>query len=327
LKLIKVNFAKTWQRTEVNGKIKLMSNPVLVVMSAGIGSRYGGIKQIDPVGPNGEIIIDYSLYDALQAGFRKVVFIIRSEIEKSFREKIGKEIEKRAETIYVFQELGTIPEGFVVPKNRTKPWGTGHAVLMCKNQVREPFAVINADDCYGARSFQILFDFLKKGGEKEKKETYLLVGYLLKNTLSDHGHVSRGVCTPSPDGYLLELNERLTIQKFGNLIKYALPEDTWVEISPESPVSMNMWGFMPSFFNELEIQFPQFLKKNIRNPKSEFIIPDVVSLLLKEKKVRVKILHTPEKWFGISYKEDKLLVQKTIQDLIARGIYPEKLWK
>lgn len=302
-----------------------MSKVTIVVMAAGIGSRYGGIKQLDAIGTSAETIIDYSLYDALRAGFTKVVFIIRREIERPFREKIGKRIEKRVETDYVFQELDNIPQGFTVPPNRNKPWGTGHAVMLCKDRIREPFGVINADDYYGAKSFKILADFLKKSARK-KEESYLLVGYLLKNTLSSHGAVSRALCLATPEGYLREIDERLKVQKFGTIIKYALDEKNWVEVSPETPVSMNMWGFLPSLFGELEVKFSRFLEENIANNRAEFLIPEVVSQMVREKKVRVKILFTPERWFGISYREDKLFVEKAIRELSSRGIYPKKLW-
>lgn len=304
-----------------------MSKPTLVVMAAGIGIRYGGLKQIDPVGPNGEIIIDYSVYDALNAGFGKVVFVIKKDIEEAFRERVGKTIEKRCETTYVFQEIADVPEGFEVPSGRQKPWGTGHATLSCRNVVHSPFAVINADDFYGRSSYQTLCDCLRSAQDHDGVYNYCMVGYMLKSTLTEHGHVARGVCTVDEDGFLVEIRERTRIEKFGEIVKYTEDGETWIEIPGESVVSMNMWGFTPSLFLELEARFPQFLQKNSDNiQKAEYFLPDVVGDLIEEKKVSVKVLSTNERWFGVTYKQNGLKVKQAIRDLIRRGVYPENLW-
>jgi len=304
-----------------------MSEPTLVVMAAGIGSRYGGLKQIDPIGPNGEIIFDYSIYDALNAGFGKVVFVIKKDIEEAFRERVGRTIGKRCETTYVFQKIGDVPEGFEVPPGRQKPWGTGHATLICKDVVHSPFAVINADDFYGRSSYQTLCHYLRGAQDRDGVYDYCMVGYVLKNTLTEHGHVARGVCTVDEDGFLVEIHERTRIEKFGEIVKYTEDGETWVEIPGESVVSMNMWGFTPSLFSELEARFPHFLQKNSDNmQKAEYFLPDVVGDLLKEKKARVRVLSTNERWFGITYQQDRPRVKQAIRDLIHRRVYPENLW-
>jgi len=304
-----------------------MANPTLVVMAAGIGNRYGGLKQIDPVGPNGEIIIDYSIYDALNAGFGRVVFVITEDIEEAFREKVGRTIEKRCETTYVFQKIEDVPGGFEVPPGRQKPWGTGHATLSCRNVVHSPFAVINADDFYGRSSYQTLGDYLRSAQDRDGMYDYCMVGYVLKNTLTEHGHVARGVCTVSQDGYLAEIHERRRIERFGEIAKYTEDGENWIEIPKGSVVSMNMWGFTPSLFSELEARFPQFLQKNSDSiQKAEYFLPDVVGDLLKEKRATVKVLATNERWFGVTYQQDKPRVKRAIRDLIRRGVYPEKLW-
>ena len=304
-----------------------MSEPTLVVMAAGIGSRYGGLKQTDPVGPNGEIIIDYSIYDALNAGFGKVVFVIKKDVEEAFRERVGRTIEKRCETTYVFQKIEDVPEGFEVPPGRQKPWGTGHATLSCKNVVHSPFAVINADDFYGRSSYQTLCDYLRSAQDRDGVYNYCMVGYALKSTLTEHGHVARGVCTVDEDGFLVEIRERTRIEKFGEIVKYTKDGETWIEIPGESVVSMNMWGFTPSLFLELEARFPQFLQKNSDNiQKAEYFLPDVVGDLIRENKARVRVLSTNERWFGVTYKQDKPRAKQAIRDLIRRGVYPENLW-
>ncbi len=304
-----------------------MSKPTLIVMAAGIGRRYGGLKQIDPVGPRGEIIIDYSIYDALNAGFGKVVFVIKKDIEEAFRERVGKTIEKQCETTYVFQQVEDVPEGFEVPPDRQKPWGTGHATLSCRSVVHSPFAVINSDDFYGRSSYQTLCNYLKNAQDRDGVYDYCMVGYVLENTLTEHGHVARGVCTVSQDGYLAEVHERTRIEKFGEVAKYTEDSENWIEMPKGSVVSMNMWGFTLSLFSELEVRFPQFLQKNSDNiQKAEYFLPDVVGDLLKEKKATVKVLATNERWFGITYQQDKPRVKQAIRDLIRRGVYPENLW-
>jgi|SRR3989339_318108 len=303
-----------------------MAKPTLVVMAAGIGSRYGGIKQIDPIGPSGEIIIDYSVYDALRNGFGKVVFVIRKSIEGAFRERVGKTIEKNIDTRYVFQELDRLPAGFTVPSGREKPWGTGHAILMSKSEVNEPFAVLNADDFYGAHAFQVLGEYLANAKDSRDKYDYCLVGYVLRNTLSDHGSVARGVCVANPEGNLVGIHERIKIQPFPDGVKYE-ENNVWHTVPADSPVSMNMWGFTPSLYSELEARFPAFLKTLPDKPKAEFFIPEVVGALVRENKAVVKVLPTHEKWFGVTYREDKPVVEQAIRDLVAKGVYPAKLWK
>lgn len=304
-----------------------MPKPTLVVLAAGIGSRYGGLKQIEPLGPNGEIIIDYSIYDALNAGFGKVVFVIKQDIEEALRERVGKTIEKRCETAYVFQRIGDVPEGFEAPPDRQKPWGTAHATLSCRNVVHSPFAVINADDFYGRSSYQTLCDYLKNAQDRGGVYDYSMVGYVLENTLTEHGHVARGVCTVDQDGFLVEIHERTRIEKFGEISKYTEGGEHWVEIPKGSIVSMNMWGFTPSLFSELEARFPRFLQKNSDNiQKAEYFLPDVVDDLLKETRATVKVLSTNERWYGVTYQQDKPRVKQAIRDLIRRGVYPEDLW-
>jgi len=295
-----------------------MSKPTLVVMAAGIGSRYGGLKQLDPIGPNGELIIDYSVYDAVKAGFDKVVFIIRKDIEAPFREKVGRSIEKHVETMYVYQEIDSA---------RSKPWGTGHAIFCCRDLITSTFAVINADDFYGASSYKILREYLKDAKDKNGVYNYCVMGYILNNTLSEHGHVARGVCSVTEDGYLSEITERIKIQKFGEHVRYTEEGSNWVEIANDSIVSMNMWGFTPGLFSELEARFYEFLNKNLNQPKAEYLLPTVIGELIKEDKARVKVLPTEEKWFGVTYREDILKVKEAIRALIDKGIYPEKLWR
>ena len=301
--------------------------PQLVIMAAGIGSRYGGLKQIDPVGPCDEIIIDYSIYDALRAGFCKIIFVIRRDMESLFRDKIGRHIEAHADVAYVFQSSENLPKGFHVPADRTKPWGTAHAVLCAQEQVSAPFAVINADDFYGAGAFQILADFLKNIGKDPHPDTFCMVGYELANTLTEHGHVSRGICTADDDGFLLDIVERTKIQKFGDKVKYAENEKDWHLISSTRLVSMNMWGFTANYFLEVKNRFPKFLEQNIDDPKAEFFVPTIVNELILEKKAVVKVLPTDEKWFGVTYPDDKPMVKVAIRGLIANNVYPENLWK
>ena len=304
------------------------TRPTLVVLAAGIGSRYGGLKQIDPVGPHGEIILDYSIYDALRAGFGKVVFVLREEIEASFRDRVGRPIEERCETIYVLQRIGDLPAGFEIPAGRQKPWGTAHATLMCKDAVETPLAVINADDFYGRSAFEALHDYLRRAKDRSGLYDYCMVGYLLENTLSEHGHVARGLCAVGQDGTLLEIRERTRIRKSGQSIKYTEDGETWVEIAGTTPVSLNMWGFTPSLFAELEARFLKFLRENSDNIlKAEFFLPEVVGDLVREKRAMVRVLPTNEEWFGVTYPQDKPRVQQAIQGLIRRGIYPDRLWE
>lgn len=306
----------------------MSQQPTLIVMAAGIGSRYGGLKQIDPIGPNGEIILDYAIFDALRAGFGKVIFLIRKEIEAAFRDKIGRTVEQRIPTVYAFQDLENLPAGFHAPPGRTKPWGTAHAVLSCKGLVNEPFAVINADDFYGPGAFQALAGYLSQAHDLPGgKYDYCMVGYILRNTLSEHGTVARGVSTVTPDGYLAGITERTRIQEINGSVQYTENGIDWIPIAADSIVSMNMFGFTPSFFDELERRLPAFLRENANNlQKAEFFLPDVVNQLLQEGKASVKVLPTGEKWFGVTYPEDRPYVQQAISDLIRRGMYPKALW-
>jgi hypothetical protein len=299
-----------------------MIKPTLLVLAAGMGSRYGGLKQIDPVGPGGETIIDYSIYDALRAGFGKVVFVIRHDIEKAFRETVGARFERRAPVEYVFQELDNLPEGFSVPAGRTKPWGTGQAVLMAADVIREPFAAINADDFYGADSFGVLGGHLSSG-----TSDFAMIGFTLRNTLSEHGSVARGECRLGPDGYLTGVTELTKIEKDGNAAKYTDAAGKVHPLTGNEPVSMNMWGFNPALFPHLREEFVRFLKTRADDPKSELYIPTVVNALVAAKQARCKLLKTRSAWFGVTYREDRPMVVEGIQKLVKAGEYPEKLWK
>ena len=303
-----------------------MIKPTLIVMAAGMGSRYGGLKQLDPVGPNGEIILDYSVYDALRAGFGKVVFVIKEEFEQTFRGQVGTTIGKHCETAYVFQKIQDVPPDFVIPPDRKKPWGTGHAVLSCKDVVHTPFAVINADDFYGRASYQVLCDYLKNAQDRAEVYDYCMVGFVLENTLTEHGHVARGVCSLDEKGFLIGIRERTRVERFENAVRYTEDGETWVEIPNNTIASLNMGGFTPSFFAELEAHFRSFLQENGHNIKAELFLPAVVGSLIKAKKARVQVLATSERWFGVTYQQDKPRVKQAIQDLIRRGDYPERLW-
>lgn len=296
----------------------------LVVLAAGIGSRYGGLKQVDPVGPSGEIVIDYSIYDALQAGFDRLVFVIRRQIETDFKAAIGARFEKRAAVEYVYQELESLPPGFAVPVGRQKPWGTGHAVLTAKHAVKEPFAVINADDFYGRESFYVLAQFL--GQVSVRQLRYSTVGFILRNTLSEHGYVARGICDVDSKWMLRSVVERTRIEKEGNAARFLGEGGQWRPLTADELVSMNMWGFTPTIFDHMERQFPEFLKASAANPKAEFFIPTVVDRLIREGKATVEVLETPEKWFGVTYREDRPVVAEGIRRLITSGVYPERLW-
>ncbi len=306
-----------------------MKEPILVIMAAGMGSRYGGLKQIDPVDPQGHIIMDFSVYDAMKAGFKKFVFVIKKQIEADFKAVIGDRIEKVAEVHYAFQEMDKIPPVIDIPADRVKPWGTGHAILCCKEFLDAPFAVINADDFYGRDAFVQLYNYLKDAEEADPMKISM-VGYVLENTLTDHGHVARGVCRVNEAGYLEKIDERTMIQKIDGQAHYS--EDggeTFVPVSNTAPVSMNMWGFPLAYLRALEEKFPEFLKKTVKeNPlKGEFYLPVVVDELLSEKKATVKVLHSADKWFGVTYKEDKPGVEAGIQQLKEKGVYPAKLWE
>ena len=298
-----------------------MQTPTLLVMAAGMGSRYGGLKQIDPVGPSGETIIDYSIYDALRAGFGKLVFVIRKDIEQAFKETVGARFEKRVPVEYVFQELDKLPPGFTVPEGRTKPWGTTQAVLMAADVVREPFAVINADDFYGAESYRVLAEHLKSGSAD-----YAMVGFVLRNTLSDFGSVARGVCRVNGEGYLSTVEELTSIERDGNHAKNTDPAGKVTALTGDEAVSMNYWGFAPSVFEQLRSVFRGFLERSGKELKTESYVPTAVNELLAAGKVRVKVLRSTDPWFGVTYREDRPRVVDNIGRLIAAGQYPERLW-
>ncbi len=301
----------------------------LIIMAAGIGSRFGeGIKQLAKMGPNGEIIMDYSIYDAKEAGFNKVVFIIRKDIFEEFEEVIGSRIKKQIDVEYVFQELDDLPEGFKLLEGRTKPWGTGQAVLCCKDVVKEPFVIINADDYYGKEAFVKLHDFLVNGEDLGREFTMGMGGFILKNTLSDNGTVTRGVSVVDENGLLSQVHETTGIEMGEDgKIKCDDPKvQEW--ISPEDKVSMNMWAGYPEFIDYLAEDFKDFLV-NVKEGdlKSEYLLPNIVDKLLKEKRANVKVLETQDHWFGVTYKEDKEIVQKAFSELIQNGVYAEKLWE
>ncbi len=301
-------------------KFSAMTKPILLVLAAGMGSRYGGLKQIDPVGPNGETIIDYSIYDAMRAGFGKVVFVIRHDIEEPFKQTIGARFEKKLPVEYVFQELNKLPEGFTVPPGRTKPWGTGQAILLAEDVIREPFAAINGDDFYGANSFRVLAEHLKSG-----TKDFAMVGFILRNTLSEFGSVARGVCKTNSGGYLETVTEMTKIERDGKGAKTIGADGKPLSLTGDEAVSMNMWGFTTGLFGNLRELFVEFLKKSGKEEKSEFYIPAAVNDLVRAKRARVKVLKTPDSWFGVTYREDRPFVVEGIRKLIAKGDYPEKI--
>ena len=300
-----------------------MKNPELVIMAAGMGSRYGGLKQIDKVDDYGHIIIDFSIYDAIKAGFKEVTFIIKKEIEREFREVMDAHLEgKDIKVKYVYQEIDKLPDGYSVPDGRRKPWGTAHALLCCLGTVDAPFAVINADDYYGAHAFEKIYNFLKNTND-DGKYHYAMVGYRIKNTVTEQGTVSRGVCELD-NGMLTSVTERTKIGIRGDEIYYT-EDDTDYSLDPETLVSMNLWGFTPSYLEECRARFPKFLDENLtKNPeKCEFFLPSVVSELITEGKADVRVLDNEDKWYGVTYKEDKVDVVNAFRELTAKGVYPE----
>lgn len=302
--------------------------PVLVIMAAGMGSRYGGLKQIDPVDPYGNKIIDFSIYDAVEAGFEKVVFIIKKAIEQEFKEQIGDRMAKHVDVEYVFQELDNLPEGFTAPEDRVKPWGTAHAILCCKGVVDGPFAVINADDYYGKSAFKSIYDQLLKVEDGDKYQ-YTMVGYKLYNTLTENGHVARGVCVTDENSKLTDIHERTRIEKHGDVAEFTEDDGaTWTELGEDTIVSMNMWGFTESILKEIDERFAAFLNRELPvNPlKCEYFLPFVVDEILKEDKVEVTVLKSVDRWYGVTYKEDKEMVVNAIRSLKEAGLYPERLW-
>ena len=308
-----------------------MKKPVLVVMAAGMGSRYGGLKQIDPVGSQGEAILDFSLFDAHEAGFETAVIIIKEAIREDFMTMVGKRLEKcPLEIRYAYQEMDKIPAGFAIPEGRTKPWGTCHAVLCAREAIDgAPFAVINADDYYGKSAFKVIYDYLCNARD-DRLYDYCMVGYQLGNTVTEHGSVARGVCAVSEGGYLTGVTERTQIEKYEGGIHFT--EDggaSWTDVPAETTVSMNLWGYTPSFLQEVEDRMAAFLAAEVpANPmKAEFYLPKLVDMLLKEQKASVKVLHSADKWFGVTYAADKPLVVAALRELTDAGKYPDGLWK
>ena len=319
-----------------------MNKPVLIIMAAGMGSRYGGLKQIDPVSDKGEIILDFSLYDAMMAGFEDVVFVIKEENEADFRALIDERAGKHMNVRYAFQKLEDIPEGYKVPEGREKPWGTCHAVMSARHArhlVNGPFAVINADDYYGPGAFQSMYDFLEKSAEEAAKEEaagtkpaqyeFCMIGYELKNTITENGHVSRGVCDVTDGGYLKDIVERTKIMRRDGGIQYTEDGENWVTLPEDTVVSMNFWGFSKDMMTEMVAGFPEFLDEALKtNPlKGEYFLPGVVDTLLKEEKARVRVLRSRDKWYGVTYKEDKQTVVDALQAMKDKGLYPDVLWK
>ena len=305
-----------------------MKKPVLVVMAAGMGSRYGGLKQIDPVDEQGHIIMDFSIYDAVRAGFGKVIFIIKKENETMFREAIGDRIAEKMEVEYVFQDLQNLPEGYSVPEGRVKPWGTGHAILSCIDVIDSPFVVINADDYYGVKAFQLAYDFLTETQDESDGYRYMMVGYELQNTLTDFGHVARGICETDEQGMLKGIVERTHIAKREGGVFFTEDDGaSWTQLPLDCTVSMNMWGFTASILKELKERFVPFLEENLpKNPlKCEYFLPFVVDELLQEGKAAVKVETSPDRWHGVTYKEDKPAVMEAIRQLKEQGLYPENM--
>ena len=297
--------------------------PTLLILAAGIGSRYGGLKQVDGMGAGGEAILEFSVYDAIRAGFGKVVFVIRKDIEEAFRDKVGRRIEAQIRTEYAFQEMDTALEWLDQMPHREKPWGTGHAILSAKQYLTEPFIAINADDFYGADSFEAIAGFLKQECTPQR---YGMVAYRLGNTLSENGFVSRGVCSVSPEGFLTDVVERTKIERMEDGIHFLDESGGRHFLEDQTPVSMNFWGFHPTVLQEIETQFRDFVQSNMDKPKAEFYIPTVVNNLIKSGKIQLQVLTSESQWYGVTYPEDKDTVQQALRDMAAKGMYPGKLW-
>jgi len=297
----------------------------LLILAAGMGSRYGGMKQVDPFGPSGETITDYSIYDAYRAGFNRFVFVISPKMEEDFKTNYIKKFPSYIQVDYVIQSVDNIPEGLTLPEDRVKPWGTAHAVLMAKNAINEPFAVINADDYYGRQSYQIMHDFLVNTSE-DNPGHYCMVGFQLQKTISEHGSVARGCCQVDKDGYLTGMVERTKIYLEEGAIVYEDEDGSVHGLDPLDTVSMNLFGFTPDFFPHSDEIFSDFIKENINNPKAEFFIPLAVDKLINSGDAKMSVLQTPDSWFGVTYQDDKPIVLKAIRDLVDSGIYPESLW-
>ena len=306
-----------------------MTQPVLVVMAAGMGSRYGGLKQIDPVGSHGEAILDYSIYDAYEAGFRTAVIIIKEAIREDFMQTVGKRLERSPMEIrYAYQELHALPEGYSVPEGRTKPWGTSHAVLCAADAIGDaPCAVINADDYYGKSAFRVIYDYLEKAADGEKSD-YCMVGYELDKTVTDNGTVARGICKIDAEGFLTDIRERTRIAKYPGGIHFTEDGETWEDLPRDVTVSMNFWGYTPSFLQQIRERFPAFLDRALeKDPlKSEFYLPGLISDLLTEGKASVRVLSSTDRWYGVTYAADKPAVVAALRQLAADGRYPDSLW-
>lgn len=306
-----------------------MDKPTLIIMAAGMGSRYGGLKQIDPVSDKGEIILDFSLYDAMMAGFEKVVFVIKKENEEDFRALIDERAGKHLQVEYVYQQTDDLPEGYELPEGRVKPWGTGHAVMSARHVINGPFAVINADDYYGPAGFNTIYEYLETAQDTDKYN-YCMVAFELEKTVTENGHVARGVCEVDENGLLTDITERTRIEQFDDGIAFTEDDGkTWNYLEAGTPVSMNFWGFTKSFMEEMEGRFPAFLDWALANNpmKGEYFLPGVVDQLIKADKATVKVLKSKDKWYGVTYKEDKQSVVDALQSMKDKGLYPEKLWK
>ena len=307
-----------------------MNKPVLVVMAAGMGSRYGGLKQVDPVGSHGQLIIDYSIYDARRAGFETVVFVIKRELEDTFREAIGQRLSKVMDVKYAYQELDDLPAGYQVPEGRVKPWGTAHAILAARKVIDGPFAVVNADDYYGSEGFKAIYDYLSSHPDRPDCYEFAMVGYHLRSTITEHGSVARGVCQEDENHYLVRVTERTQIEKEGDDARFT--EDggaTWTHLPGDTIVSLNLWGLTQGFLREAEAGFPAFLDQTLAdNPlKGEYFLPSVISRLLEEGKARVKVLRSADQWYGVTYQADKPVVVAAIAEKTAAGLYPDNLWE
>ena len=305
-----------------------MSKPVLVIMAAGMGSRYGGLKQLDPVGEHDQVILDYSMFDARRAGFETVVFVIKREIEEEFKARVGRRVERHMDVKYVFQSMDDLPQGYAVPEGRTKPWGTAQAALAARHVVDGPFAIINADDYYGPAAYREICDYLCAHGDGGRY-AYAMVGYRVRNTVTEHGSVARGVCEVDGDGVLVDIHERTVIEKDGNDARYT--EDggkSWTALAGDTLVSMNMWGFTRSFLDEAQARFPAFLDKALAEAplKAEYFLPTVVDQLIREGRAEVRVLPSEDKWYGVTYREDKPSVTAAIAAMTESGLYPEELW-
>ncbi len=308
----------------VNLKDKFIMKPTLLILAAGLGSRYGGLKQMDPIGPSGEVIMDYSIFDAIKAGFGKVVFVIRRDIESDFKEMFLDKLSQFVEVDYVFQDLDMIPSGMHLPEKRKKPWGTGHAMLVAEEKIDGPFAVINADDYYGPLSYKVMADFLINNSEKEN--LFSMVGFQLDKTLSEYGHVARGVCETNNNQFLVSIEERLNITKGSQGIYYLDESDKEVPLTGKETVSMNFWGFQQNVFKYLNEYFRDFMEEFGSHPKKEFFIPLAAARLIENQVARFQVLQSGESWFGVTYKDDKPRVIKEIMTRVDKGIYPKKLW-